>query len=129
MSADGLAEALLPNPAGVLGGKGEDQGGYVDLDSNGHWWVPSGQVFYDPNASVSDPASTSAVESVEAAAHFFLPRKFVDPFGQAVTVEYDPHHLLVVTTADAVGNVVPHVTTTACFNPRRSPTRTATARR
>ena len=33
-------ENLLPNPADVLGGQGSDQGGYVDLDGNSHWWIP-----------------------------------------------------------------------------------------
>ena len=28
-------QALLPNPADVLGGPGADRGGYVDLDGNG----------------------------------------------------------------------------------------------
>src|SRR5262249_8134726 len=39
-------QALLPNPADVLGGQGPDRGGYVDLDGNGHWWIPSGRLFY-----------------------------------------------------------------------------------
>ena len=41
--------ALLPNPANVLG-SAADGGGYVDLDGDGHWWIPSGRVFYLPSA-------------------------------------------------------------------------------
>ena len=40
------AENLLPTPSLVLGSKAQDGGGYVDLEGNGNWWIPSGQVFY-----------------------------------------------------------------------------------
>src|ERR1017187_5262218 len=93
--------ALLPAPAGILGSVSSDGGGYVDLDGDGHWWIPSGRVFYFPIAS------TPALERVEAQQNFFAPRRFVDPFGNASSVDYDkPHNLLVVKALDAVGNVV-----------------------
>ena len=92
-------QALLPNPAEVLAGQAADRGGYVDLDTNGHWWLPSGRVFYGPNAAEPAPA-----ELAEATVHFFLPRRFRDPFGNAAVVEYDAYDLLVSRTADAVGN-------------------------
>ena len=38
--------------------------------------------------------------------HFFLPRRFVDAFGNTVTTDYDRHDLLAVRTADPVGNTV-----------------------
>jgi hypothetical protein len=100
-------QALLPNPATVLGGQGADQGGYVDLDSSGHWWIPSGKVFFDVNANITNPSLTAPSELAEARAHFFLPRKFADPFNQSATVDYDtPHDLLVIRTEDALQNAV-----------------------
>ncbi|KAK4926167.1 hypothetical protein LTR49_006871 [Elasticomyces elasticus] len=96
------SESLLTDPASVLETKGSDQGGYVALDSSG-WWVPSGRLFYAPDADVDHPATTSGGELAEARAHFFLPRKHCDPFGQASTVTYS-HDLLVVQMRDAVGN-------------------------
>jgi RHS repeat-associated protein len=102
-------ENLLPDPASVL----RDQGGYVlsdDLktrglfpasDPDGHWWVPSGQVFYSPN-----PADSAAQELLNGRANFFLPRRFQDPFGNSATVLYDPYSLLVLETEDALGNKV-----------------------
>ena len=78
--------ALLPIPASVLGSIAADGGGYVDLDGDGHWWVPSGRMFYFPTVT------TSALEKAEALQHFFLPRRFVDPFGNATSVDYDDPH-------------------------------------
>src|ERR1035438_9877178 len=50
---------------------------------------------------------TALQESTVASAHFYLPQRFVDPFGNATTAAYDdPHDLLVISTTDAVGNVV-----------------------
>ena len=91
--------ALLDSPADVLGSVGADGGGYVDLDGDGNWWVPSGRIFYLPTADASSQ------EKAEAVQHFFLPRRFEDPFGNATSVDYDnPHDLLVLRTTDAVGN-------------------------
>ena len=53
-------EDLLPNPAPLLEGKGDDQGGYVAMDGN--WWIPSGRAFFDPDADIADPANTAAQE-------------------------------------------------------------------
>lgn len=91
----------------VLGGKGGDSGGYVDLDRDGNWWIPSGRMFYDINANENNPDATAAAELEEASGHFFLPRKFTDPFGHSSTVDYDqPHDLLIVRAKDAVNNVI-----------------------
>src|SRR5204863_2224873 len=66
----------------------------------GHWWVPSGRTFYLP------AAGTAAQEKAEALRHFFVPRRFEDPFGKGTSVDYDPHDLLVVRTVDAVTNTI-----------------------
>jgi RHS repeat-associated protein len=97
------AEALLPSVdrAQVLGGKGGDQGGYVDLDGNGRWWLPSGRSFFS-----SSPADSAAAERAEARAHFHLPRRIRDPFDQHAFVVHDGHDLLMVETSDALANLV-----------------------
>jgi RHS repeat-associated protein len=94
-------ERLLPNAASVLGGTAGNRGGYVDLDMNGHWWVPSGRSFFD-----SSPTG-AAGEVAEARQHFFLPRRYRDPFGHDAFIDFDtPHDLLIVETRDALGNRV-----------------------
>jgi RHS repeat-associated protein len=102
----GPEESLLPNPAQVLGGRDSNRGGYVDLDGNGHWWMPSGKIFYDPTADADNPAATAVAELTEARKHFFLPRKFTDPFGHSTIVNYDLNDLLVIKTEDPAENVV-----------------------
>ncbi len=92
---------LLPDASSVLGGTGGDQGGYVDLDSDGHWWIPSGRAFFS-----SDPDASPEAELAEARAHFFLPRRYCDPFGQDAFVDYDDHDLLMVETRAALDNRV-----------------------
>jgi RHS repeat-associated protein len=74
-------------------------GGYVDLDGDGRAWAPSGRVFY--SAHDDDAAAELAV----ARRHFFLPRRFCDPFGNISHVAYDRHDLALVETRDPVGNV------------------------
>jgi RHS repeat-associated protein len=86
---------LLPDSAAVLG----PEGGYVGLD--GAWWMPAGRVFYS-----AGPEDDGAMELAEAQAHFFLPRRFSDPFGQITTITYDAHDLLTLSTVDPIGNVV-----------------------
>ena len=92
-----LAENLLPDPTSILG----KEGGYVDLDRNGHWWAPSGQIRYSPDVS-NDPAQ----ELAYAQRHFFRACLFRDPFQQTTGVSYDAYDLLVLDTQDAVGNRV-----------------------
>jgi RHS repeat-associated protein len=98
-------ENLLPDPVGVLRWEGgyalsDDQkalGLFPGADPDGHWWVPSGRVFYSANY-----AATAAQELADAQAHFFLPRRFKDPFGNEATVLYDPYDLLALETEDAL---------------------------
>ena len=100
------AENLLPDAGAVLladvaAGQIADRGGYVDLDADGRWWIPSGHVLYSP--SVGD---APADELTYARRHFFLPHRFLDPFGQPSIVTYDPHDLLVLESRDALDNRV-----------------------
>jgi RHS repeat-associated protein len=91
--------ALLPAPAAILESVGADGGGYVDLDVDGRFWIPSGQIFYTPS-----PPSSPA-EWNEARQNFFLPRRFEDPFGNATTIDYDkPYDLLAIQATNAGGN-------------------------
>ena len=83
-----------------------DEGGYVCLEADDRWWIPSGRLFFHRDADVISPAATAAAELASAREHFFLPAKFTDPFGQSAFATYDPHDLLVVGTEDAVGNEV-----------------------
>ncbi|CAM4080809.1 SpvB/TcaC N-terminal domain-containing protein [Vreelandella rituensis] len=92
---------LLPYPALVLEGHGAEQGGYIDLNGNGHWWTPSGRAFFSP-----DPTASPEAELTEARQHFFLPRRYHDPFGQQSVVTFDDHDLLMVETRDALSNRV-----------------------
>ncbi len=115
-------QTLIPNPASVLAGAGggspidpynNQQGGYVDLDGTGNWWIPTGRVRYSPD--------DSSVELTFAQSHFFLPHRFIDPFQEALnaanviggaavplvtTVSYDENDLLVVATIDPRGNQI-----------------------
>jgi len=100
------SQQLLPaDPADVLKG-GADQGGYVDLEGDRHWWIPSGRVFFSPGS-----ADTAAQELAYARLHFFLPHRSRNPFHtDAVSTEsfvnYDIFDMLMVETRDALGNVV-----------------------
>ena len=100
-------EVLLPGSvASLLGSTSPDGGGYLDLDKNDHWWIPSGHVFFSTTANVTNPATTAGIERGQARQHFFLPRKFTDPFGHSSTVDYDINDLLIAKTADALQNTV-----------------------
>lgn len=75
------------------------EAGYVrDGDT---WWIPSGTVLYSPGDG-DDPAEESAF----ARQHFFLPRRFSDPYGNTTTAGYDRYDLLVSQTRDPLGNLV-----------------------
>ncbi len=99
-------ENLIPDPTLVLpldlpGGHIGDRGAYVDLDGDGRWWIPSGRMFYSP-----DSGDSAAVERANAVAHFFVPRRYRDPFTSTAVVTYDAYDLLILDTRDAVGNRV-----------------------
>jgi RHS repeat-associated protein len=108
-----LSEALLPNPSAVLAGQAGNRGGYLQSqtlkadgrfptsDFDNHWWIPSGESFFSAN-----PTDSAATESTQARLHFFLPRRYRDPFGQDDFVDFDVNDLLMVETRDALGNRV-----------------------
>ena len=106
-------EALLPVPATVLGGQSGDRGGYLQSqqlkadgrfpasDPDDHWWVPSGVSFFTTN-----PGDPSASELSYARQHFFLGRRYRDPFGHNAFVDFDANDLLIGETRDALDNRV-----------------------
>ena len=93
----GNEENLLPHRETVL----RKDCAYVDLDHDGHWWAPSGRVFYSPNQSDDVHA-----EIAYAKRHFFMACRYRDPFSNTSTVTYDAHDLAPVETRDPIGNVV-----------------------
>ena len=103
-------EILIEDPEEILGKKG----GYVDLDGDGNWWVPSGRVFYSPNSEDSP-----VLELAYAQKHFFLPLRFQDPFGQTTKVLYDNYDLLVVETRDPLDNITQAINDYRVLQPRQ----------
>jgi RHS repeat-associated protein len=102
-------EDLLPDPNAVL-----KEGGYVDLDHDGHWWIPSGRLFYSP-----DPDAAAVSELAYARRHFFTPRRFQDPFGNTTLVTSDVHDLTLVQSRDAAGNTITSLTDYRVLAPKR----------
>ncbi len=76
-----------------------DEGGYVPIE--GGWWAPGGRVFYAEDANAEPEEEFRAARS-----RFFLPARYVDPFGSTTSVRYDRYVLLVLETSDAAGNRV-----------------------
>jgi RHS repeat-associated protein len=106
-ATDGGLEQLLPDPASALAG---NEGGYLQSrtlkmdgrfpsdDPDDEWWVPSGRHYF---------SEEGADELAQARKHFFLPRRYRDPFGEDSVITHDsPHKLLLVETRDALGNRV-----------------------
>jgi RHS repeat-associated protein len=84
----------------------EDEARYVHTEGDANWWIRSGQIFYSGN-----PLDGAPEELDEARRHFFLPRRYRDPFHTAATstetvVAYDAHDLMVTRTTDPLGNSV-----------------------
>jgi RHS repeat-associated protein len=85
---------------GALGGDAR----YVHSEGDADWWIPAGRVFY--SRGTNDPAAT---ERSEARSHFFVPRRYRDPFHTAATgtetvADYDDYDLLLREVSDALGN-------------------------
>jgi RHS repeat-associated protein len=84
----------------------ENQGRYVHNDGDANWWIPSGRIFFSPNAS-----DTPKLELAFARQHFFLPHRVRDPFhtpaaSTEAVVKYDDYDLQVVETRDSLDNRV-----------------------
>ncbi|WP_437589009.1 RHS repeat domain-containing protein [Sorangium sp. So ce1000] len=77
-----------------------EEGGYVQLSGDADAWMSSGR-------------------AVPSAAHFYLPTTFVDPFGNASQVVYDPYRLLVTEVTDPLSNVVEAVPDYRVLAPRQ----------
>jgi RHS repeat-associated protein len=71
----------------------------VQLSGGTDWWIPSGRIYY----SAGDTDSP-ATELTAARAHFYQPRRAVDPFGAIGRIDYDGYDLLPVRTTDALDN-------------------------
>lgn len=105
LAGESYAQALTPGLLStILGGLVTPvilaEGGYVQLPSETGWWMPSGRIYFSPGDS-----DTPAQELAVARAHFFLPRRAVDPFGAISRVDYDAYDLLAATVTDPVLNV------------------------
>ena len=88
-------------PADINAGNIADRGGYVDLDGDNHWWIPSGPMFFSPMTEASP-----IQEVAFAREHFFLLHRYRDPFGMQTEVSYDAYNLLTTKTRDALNNRV-----------------------
>ena len=73
----------------MLGGQAGDRGGYLpsqQLKADGRFLDadPTTTGGFRPGRSFfsADPADTPATELAQARQHFFLPRRYRDPFGQ-----------------------------------------------
>jgi RHS repeat-associated protein len=101
-------ENLIPDVNQVL----RQEAKYVEL-TGGHWWVPSGRIFY------ASHECDAASELEQARRHFFLPRRFLDPFNSVTTVGYDSHDLMPVQIRDAIGNITSSEIDYRVLAPRR----------
>jgi RHS repeat-associated protein len=84
----------------------EDEGRYTHNEGDTNWWIPSGRIFYSPDTADMPPGELAC-----ARGHFFLPRRYRNPFhSDAVSTEafvrYDDYDLLMMETRDALGNRV-----------------------
>lgn len=61
---------------------------FPDMDTSRQYWIRSGIAGF----------------AADAAAHFYLPERYTDPFGNTTTLEYDPRDLYIRSSRDAIGN-------------------------
>ncbi|HKO95844.1 MAG TPA: SpvB/TcaC N-terminal domain-containing protein [Pyrinomonadaceae bacterium] len=94
--------------AAVYGGRVTDamlnEGGYLHSEGDANWWIPLGRMFYSGNS-----AATPAQDVDAAREHFFLPRRYRDPFhttgaSTEAVVTYDAYDLLLVESRDPLDN-------------------------
>ncbi|KAK3360760.1 hypothetical protein B0T25DRAFT_602587, partial [Lasiosphaeria hispida] len=82
------------------------EAGYVDLDGDGHWWIPSERMQYDVRgAEGSEGGGTHGMTELQAArASFWTPTVTVDPFGNESSTTLDAYSLLVTSFTDSLEN-------------------------
>ncbi|MGO7121514.1 SpvB/TcaC N-terminal domain-containing protein [Rhizobium johnstonii] len=107
-----LKLAFTPGLLGIYGDKASSDdiagylrdrtSGYAEPEGDGHFWIPSGRTFYSPDASGTPQGS--AAELAFAQKRFFLPHRFVDPFGNATRVAYEDGILRIAEIIDAAEN-------------------------
>ena len=67
------------------------EGGYYQFPGEPDtWWIRSGIAGFQP----------------DAAAHYYLPERYTDPFGQITVLTYDPLDLFIQSSSDPLGNTV-----------------------
>jgi len=79
-------------------------GGYVNFLGDSDWWIPSGQIMYSP--VFQNPPNPFVQDATFAAANFYLPQAYRDPFGQYTRLTYDSYNVLLQQTQDALDNTV-----------------------
>lgn len=80
------------------------EGGFVNSQGDGDWWIPSGQIMYSPLPA--NPPDPFVQDPAFAAANFYLPQAHRDPFDQYTRITYDSHNVLLSRSQDALGNTV-----------------------
>ena len=100
-----VIENLLPNPADVLGGQGAGNGGYIKIQFEALEIFPlmiltiTGGFLLVEYFSSPNNNDTSLQEMSYAVEHFFLPRRYNDPFVHTTTVTFDStNDLLIIRT-------------------------------
>jgi RHS repeat-associated protein len=66
----------IPDPAVTM-----EEGGYINIDDEDHWWIRSGTTQFIDTANGEDIS--------DAQARFYSPISFTDPFGAKTSVVYD----------------------------------------
>lgn len=93
-----------PADVGSLSSLLAGEGGYVNSQGDGNWWIPSGQIMY--SSVPTSPPNPFVQNATFAASNFYLPQAHLDPFGRYTRLTYDSYNVLVAQAQDALGNTV-----------------------
>lgn len=90
-----------------LSQKGLDPGalvdaGYVDLDGDGHWWIPTGTTRYRKSTAAASQGSPTELQAARAS--FWTPTVTVDAFGNESSHDLDEYCLLITASTDPMNN-------------------------
>lgn len=110
LPGEGYKQALTAGLLEVFAGKASvdelidilksREAGYHKVDGELSLWLPSGRIFYS-----SDADALAHEELQTALRNFFLPHRYLNPFGFSTIIRYDePYLLSPVFTRDAAGN-------------------------